>query len=277
LQRELWHKLLPFAASVWATNWLANLFDMTDRWMIVQCSGMAAADSLAAVGNYHAARLLPLPLLGVAAILRSAVLPHLSHDWELGRHDDVSDKLNLTLKLWGLATLAVSATLLLAGPFIFEIAFQGKYAQGLAVLPLTMAYMSWAGAAAVASSYLWCAERAGLASLPLLLGLIANISLNLVLVPMFGLPGAVMATAAANALALALMRWLSENLGLKRDSGVWVVCGALLLLSFGAAAACIGLLLLLHQALQREWLLNSAERRQIAQVWSSWRNRTSET
>src|SRR5262249_949337 len=27
-QRDLWRKLIPFAASVWIANWLANLFDL---------------------------------------------------------------------------------------------------------------------------------------------------------------------------------------------------------------------------------------------------------
>ena len=32
---ELWRKIVPFAASVWVTNWLANLFGIVDRWMLL--------------------------------------------------------------------------------------------------------------------------------------------------------------------------------------------------------------------------------------------------
>src|SRR2546423_3286202 len=36
---ELWRKIIPFAASVWVSNWLSNLFDLADRWMLVRYSG----------------------------------------------------------------------------------------------------------------------------------------------------------------------------------------------------------------------------------------------
>jgi PST family polysaccharide transporter len=262
--RELWSKIVPFAASVWVTNWLANLFDVVDRWMLVHYSGHTAAEALAEVGNYHAARVLPLPLLAVAALLRSAVLPHLSHDWENGRRQEVSARLNLCVKLWGLTMLSGAAALLAVAPWLFQVAFGGKFEGGLAVLPLTLAYLSWAAIANVAGSYLWCAERAGLGSLALLAGLLANVGLNLALVPWLGLAGAVCATALANALALGLTHAFNDALGVRRDLGVWAISAAPCLLMLGPLPVLVALVLLLHQAVRREWLFTADEKRKLA-------------
>src|SRR5262249_48196883 len=49
--RDLWAKLLPFALWLWVSNWLANLFDIVDRYMIVHYGGLAAAEALDQVGQ----------------------------------------------------------------------------------------------------------------------------------------------------------------------------------------------------------------------------------
>ena len=41
-RRDMWARLLPFAVWVWVTNWLANTFDVADRYMIVHYSGLSA-------------------------------------------------------------------------------------------------------------------------------------------------------------------------------------------------------------------------------------------
>ena len=57
------------------------------------------------------------------------ILPHLSHDWEAGRRSEVSARMNLTLKLLGLLLFAGSIAILLAAPFLFDVAFDGKFAR----------------------------------------------------------------------------------------------------------------------------------------------------
>lgn len=257
---ELGRKLLPFAANVWITNWLANLFEIADRYMIVHHSGMPADVALAQVGNYHAARVMPMVMIAVAALLRSAVLPHLSHDWESGRRDDVSRQLSLTVRMLGLALLAGSIVLLLVAPFIFEYGFRGKFEGGLAVLPLTLTYLCWVGLMVVASSYLWVAERAMLGSLSLALGLAVNIGLNLVLLPRYGLHGAVMATAAANAVTLGTTFWFNRLAAMRIDTGMIVMAMSPACLALGPWTSLAVLLVLMHQALTRQWLFSTAER-----------------
>ena len=63
--KNFWPRLLSFAAWVWVTNLLYNLFDVIDRYMIVHTS--SAADPLAEIGNYHSSRIVPLLLVSVAS------------------------------------------------------------------------------------------------------------------------------------------------------------------------------------------------------------------
>jgi O-antigen/teichoic acid export membrane protein len=189
---DLWRKIVPFAASVWVTNWLANL-----------------------------------------------------------------------LKLWGLALLVASVVLLLAAPTLFDVAFRGKYSGGLEVLSLTVLYLGWEGLSAVATSYLWCAERPSLGSLPLAAGLALNIGLNLLLVPTYGLHGAVTATTLANLLSLTLAYALNAYLGAKPGRAVWLVSLAPASLLLGAWATAAVTLVLLHQAWHRDWLFDAAEKARL--------------
>ncbi len=179
--------LLSFAAWVWVGNLLYNLFDVADRYMIVHTSN--APDPLAVVGSYHSSRIVPLLLVSIATLLGTMLLPHLSHDWESGRRERVSATMNLMLKLLGLLLFTGSIAILLAGPFLFNVAFNGKFRGGLEVLPWTLTYCSWFGLATMAQMYLWCAERAHLSCLALFIGLVTNIGLNLLLLPHYGLPG----------------------------------------------------------------------------------------
>ncbi len=226
-QSSFWARLVPFAVWMWVTNLIANLFDLIDRYMIVHHSGMSASEALVQVGYYHSSRIVPLLFVGVAALLASMITPHLTADWEVGRRDEVVRRLNLTLKLLAVALLAVSVAMLFVAPLLFSVGFQNKFEGGLIVLPCTLAYCAWFGLFAVAQNYLWCAERAGLASLPLALGFVLNIGLNLLWLPRYGLPGAVWATTVANFVALVMTYGLSRWYGMRVDPGTWLVSLAL--------------------------------------------------
>ena len=104
-----------------------------------------------------------------------------------------------------LAAIGASAAVLFIAPWLFGVAFQGKFAGGLAVLPWTLAYCIWFGAAMIAQQYLWCAERAGLVGIALAAGLAVNVAVNLLLLPRLGLQGVVIAAAAANLVSLVLI------------------------------------------------------------------------
>jgi len=86
---------LPFAGWVLLGSVLINLLGVIDRYMILHFSPrLSAKAALDAVGNYYAARVVPLLLVSIATMLATIIIPHLSHDWEAGRRDLVVSMLN---------------------------------------------------------------------------------------------------------------------------------------------------------------------------------------
>lgn len=265
-QRAFWAKLLPFAMWMWLTNLLANLFEVIDRYMIIHHSGMEAGEALRQVGFYHSSRIVPLLFVAVAGLLGSLITPHLSHDWETGRRESVTLRLNLALKLLLYTLFASSVAVLFFAPFLFNVAFQNKFQGGLEVLPWTLTYCAWFGTVAVAQNYLWCAERPGLTSVALLLGLLLNIACNLVLLPRYGLQGAVWSTTLANLAALSLTYLFSAWQGMRVDIGTWLLTFTLATLALGPWAS-LGILITLTAA---AWgglgILSDDERRQLHEM-----------
>lgn len=262
----LWGKLVPYAVSLWLTNWLSNLFAMVDRYMIIHYSGRTPDDALDMVGQYHAARLAPVLLLLFAGLLGSILLPHLSHDWEAGRRHEVSRRLNMFLKVFGLSLLGIGAAVLVFAPLLFDLVLQGKYPLGLAVLPGTLAYCIWAGIGFVARTYLWCDEKVALSSLAYLLGLVTCILLNLVLLPQFGLHGAVWATTAGNLAALGMILLLGRARGFELEAGTLLVMLLPVALLFGRWPALVVALAALALALFTQVVLSRVEKRQLADL-----------
>lgn len=201
---------------------LWNLFDVVDRYMIVHLLPGTPAEALAEVGNYRSSRVLPLLLSSITIMIAGALLPHLSHDWEAGRRRQVVDRLNMFLKIWSVLLTAGAAVVLFAAPVLFRVGFQSKFAGGLHVLPWTLTYCTWFGLSMLLQTYLWCSERAYVASIVAALGVLVNVGLNLVLLPRMGLQGAVLATAAANGTALLLMSLLCRRYGFNLHRGTIV-------------------------------------------------------
>lgn len=242
-QTSFWARLVPFALWVWVTNLLANTFEMADRYMLVHWSGWSAEQSLREVGYYHSSRLIPLLFVSVTCMLGALVMPHFSQDWEAGRRQLVAARLSLMLKVLLFALFSAAIAVLALAPLLFEHAFRGKLAGGLAVLPWPLAYCIWFGIIPVAQNYLWCAEKARAGSIAFFLGLVLNIGLNSLLIGPFGLHGAAWSTTAANLLVLLLIYAFSAWSGMRIERGVLLLTFIPLALPLGPLAAC-GVLLL---------------------------------
>ena len=188
--------------------------------MLVHCSGLDNAAALALVGHYHASRIMPLLFLSVADLLAGAVMPYLSHDWESGARERVSERLNMVLKVTSLVMLAGGVVVLWTAPLLFHLAFGDRYDEGLAVMPWTLTYCVWYSLLLVAQNYVWCAEKAKLAVLPLVGGLLVNIGIDLLLIPAWGLLGAVVATTIATGVALGAIYWINHRAGMQFDRGM---------------------------------------------------------
>jgi O-antigen/teichoic acid export membrane protein len=246
--REFWPTLVRFAVWIWMTNFLCHLFAVVDRYMLVHWSGLENAEALALVGHYHASRIVPLLFLSVADMLTGVVTPYLSHDWEAGARQRVSDHLNLILKFASLVMFAGGVLVLLVAPILFHYAFDRRYDEGLRIMPWPMTYCVWYGLLLVAQNYLWCAEKAKLATLPILAGLLANIAINVLLIPAWGLLGAVISTTVATGLALAVLYLINRRIGMQIQPGlIWLtiapaaMCGGALcgLAGFAAVVAAL--------------------------------------
>ena len=255
-------KMAPLAAGIMVVNLLTNLFGLADPALIVH---FAPGDSLAVLGQYHSSRVLPLLLVSVAGLLSAIILPHLSHDWEAGRPRQAAARLSLALKVssWGLT--AASAGLLLFGPMLFTGAWGQKFADGLAVLPWTLTMCVWFGIVMLAQQYLWCAERTRWVCAALAVGLAINVGLNIVLLPRWGLHGAVWGTTVANGVTLLIILAMNCRLGFCCDRGLALALLAPLMLPLGALPT-LGLLVgLAACAAAGCGLLSDEEREMIRQ------------
>jgi PST family polysaccharide transporter len=276
-QRELWAKLLPFAAWVWVANLLTNLFDSSGRWMLLNWTPGATEqiqDALA--GNYHVAQLIPTLMVTLASMLGGTLLPYLARDWESGRRERVSDKMNLALKLLALALLGGSMVVMLLKPVLFQVAFRGKFAQGEAILHLALAGCAWSALIAFSQAYLWCAERARYGCFALAIGLAVNILLHWLWVPSYGIHGSMLATAVASLAVLGVLLTICVRAGLRLDRGTVVtsLLPGLLLFGFWPAAlvlaGCLAVLVT-----RRAWLFTPNEGAVLSEVgrgiWKKFR------
>lgn len=265
--------IAKFAAWMWLANALTNLFTYVDRYVMLHCCGLDEVGAMTLIGNYHTARILPLLISSVAITVAGAMLPHLSHDWECGRVERVSRRSALSLKLLSLGLTLAGLAVLLAAPLLFNVALHGKFNAGRDVLAWTLVCGVWAGLHTSAFNYLWCAERSRLVSVAIFAGLLLNIGLNLVLVPRFGLAGAVWGTCLASLAVLLLAVWFSSKAGLPADKRLLAMLAVPLLLclpTWGAAAALFAVTGLCWRT---NWLLSADEQQQLGYVVEAFWNK----
>lgn len=267
----IWSKLVPFAAALWLSNALANLFSVADRYILIHHSGLGADESLALTGEYHSSRLLPMVLANFSVLLATVSLPYLSHDWETGPRANVSLRLNLLLKLAGLGLVAAATALWFLSPLLFAWLLRDKFQAAPELLSLTLAYACLSGMVSIAKNYLWCAERAVLVGLAYAAALAVNIGLNLVLAPRFGVYGIAQGTCVAHVGLLLLIYAFGRANGFAVGRGTFVISALPLLLWLGRAWTLVGLLMVLLMALAGELVFDRAEKRQIAEAISRYR------
>jgi O-antigen/teichoic acid export membrane protein len=160
------------------------------------------------------------------------------------------------MMVFGVAVLAMA-------PLLFHTVLQGKYDDGLHVLPWTMAGCIWYGVYIVAQNYLWCAEKARLSTAPLIIGLLINVVLNFILLPTQGLHGAVLATAISTCVCLMVVLWLNRLHGMRVDGGTWLLALAPTAIGFGLWPAAIATIVVLAASLTTPWLLTALEQREL--------------
>jgi PST family polysaccharide transporter len=265
--RSFWSRLLPFAAWLWVSNTLFNLFDTADRLMIVHfAQGHVSTDAL--VGQYHSSRVVPTLLVAVSGMLAGVILPYLSEYWERGDRAKASRTTLLTLKVCTLLYVFGGAVVLTLAPLLFGTLLQGRYDAGLQILPGTLVYCIWFGLTILTESHLLCAEQARSTSLALILGLVVNIVLNAILLPWLGLVGAVTATAIANAIALCVTLRLAKSWGLQLDRQTVALTALPIVLLLGSQWTLAVLLAIAWLVIRGGLIFDAAERGVLATAWT---------
>ena len=161
---------------------------------------------------------------------------------------------------------AVAVAVLIFAPLLFEVAFRNKLSGGMHVLPWALVYCSLFSLFVIVQNYLWCAERAGLSSLALLIGLIVSVSAGLVLLPAYGLQGAVWSATCANIVALGAMYFLSAMLGMRFDRGTWILTIAPISVGLGLWPAMAVLIAVIAVMLTTNWIFTAVEKRQLTDL-----------
>ncbi len=199
---SMWRCVLPFALAIWSMNLLSNVFALSDRYMILHWLPAGGMDPQAAVGQYHSGRIFPVLLMSVATMISGVMLPYLSADWESGRREQV--RLQIRRMMLGVSVVftAGAAVTLLFAPWLFSQVLEDRYSDGLVLMPMAFVFSIWFALISVGENYLWVSERGKWIAIATAVGLGMNIVLNLALLPLWGLHGAVVATLIANGVVL---------------------------------------------------------------------------
>lgn len=269
---EMWVRIAPFALWLWFSNILQNMFEISDRYMLIHWSTGTVDEAHNSVGQYHSGRVIPLLLLGVAAMLEGILLPYMTANVEAGKTEKARKQMNWAIKLIAIGFTLASIMILFFAPLLFNWVLEGRYNGGLEVLPLTMAYCIWMGLGIVGQSFLWVAEKGKLVMVVTGVTLVLNLALNAFLIPALGLWGAVLATSIACFVFMALFLELNRWMKCPTDAGVWLTALLPLILILPVSmilpvTALIGML-----GFKTEWVFTNEEKTEIVgesrKVWA---------
>lgn len=261
-QSVMWNRVVPFAMSIWVMNLLSNLFDVIDRYMLLYLAD-SQEQGAALVGQFHSARILPLLLTSLTMMLSSMLLPYLAADWESGNKHRVKDALQLTSKLSMGFFFLLSILSLAIAPTLFNQFLEGRFSDGLAIMPIALSHCCFLATGTLLQNYFWCIEKGRVVGFILALGLLINFALNLWWVPIYGLVGAMAATTVAGGAILALTWWSLYCHGIELDRNSFILSLLPVALLFGALPAmCIAAVLIVLTS-RTSLLLSTEEKNRI--------------
>ena len=156
---KMWKRIAPFAIWLWASNFVTNMFEVSDRYMLIHWSDGSVADAHGFVGQYHSGRVLPLLLVGIAVVIDGMLLPYATALWEKGKTTEAKKMVNTAFKLTSIGFTIAGIAILLVSPFVFKVIFEGRYDAGLSVLPTTMLYCIWFSLLNLLATYLLVIEK----------------------------------------------------------------------------------------------------------------------
>lgn len=273
---DMIRRLAPYATALWMMNLIGNLFELSDRYMILHF--IPATETLsaeiagqAAVGQYHSGRIIPMLLLSLGTMIGGVMLPYLSADWEARRFEAVQTRLRDALLAVSIVFTSGSAVAILLGPWIFNVLLQGRYTDGMTLMPMALCFCTWAALVTVGQNYLWTVEKGKWVPVAMAAGLFSNLALNAWLLPMLGLQGAVIATLCSHGVVMGGVWLAMVGCGYKVDLTLVVLSLLPVSLLFSPYVAllfaiAIGLMVWNDDATRQRWLESLPEKVR-AKLW----------
>jgi PST family polysaccharide transporter len=261
--RALWARILPYAVALWVMNLLSNLFEVSDRYMLLHLIPGAEQVGQALVGQYHCGRILPNLLTSIALMLGGVLLPYISADWEAGQPQRIAARLRQVMQSVSIGFTLLAIAAMCVAPLLFHYGFRDRYQQAEAILPISMTQAIWVSLFIVAQSYLLCIERGKRLAALMVTGLLVNLLLNWWMIQQWGLVGAVLATSTANLFTLLLLLWQMGRHGCWLGWGTLTLCLTPLTVAAGPVVASLALAIIFVIAGRTAWLLSASDRQQL--------------
>ncbi len=253
-------RILPYAGMLWMMNFLANLFEVSDRYMLLHLSQGGEAVGQALVGQYHAGFIFPNLLISFSLMLSGILLPYLSADWESERRPQIITRLRQMLQCVSVGFTMFAVVAMCLAPWLYGWVFDGRYQSAERVLPIALLQAIWISLFFVGQTYLLCAERGRQLVGLLCAGLAVNLCLNWLLIQHFGLAGALMATASANLVLLMLLLLYITSCGERVGLATLGLCSLPICLLGGPLCASLTLFVVLLIAGRTNLLLSNHDR-----------------
>lgn len=186
---SLFRAMLAFGIPMIGYELSSIILAMGDRYVIQH---MLGADAL---GVYSAAYNLCEYIDGViVASFSAAAMPMYLRLWEEEGRDQVMAFVRRFLHVFFLVALPVVAGLAAVGAELITFLASEKYRAGAVIIPWVMAGMALGGITTVAGAGLYIEKRTRTIMLMVLAAAVLNLILNVVLIPVFDILGAAMAT-----------------------------------------------------------------------------------
>ncbi|WP_256393055.1 oligosaccharide flippase family protein [Natronoarchaeum rubrum] len=200
---------IPFMVSQVSSNFLSK----ADRLLIGYFLGPTS------VGVYTAAYKLANTILLFALPINSSFFPEFSRLWEAGKKSEARSFLNSGIKYFLILSCPSIAGFFLVGNNLLHYLIPATEASDAAILVpfLGIGITCW-GVIRLQSSLFFAAEITKPIGLLRLFGALLNVFLNIVLIPAFGLFGAVISTVASYFAVMIIILYLStDSLGMYYD------------------------------------------------------------
>lgn len=180
------------------------LISLTDRYVIAYVLGATS------VGIYSAAYALGSIVMLVVGILGFVLAPAMSKLYDEGYMTELATHLTYSLKyLLLLGIPFVFGTMALSEPILTLFSTPAIAAEGHQIVPLIAASILLYGAFTVISTSLALAKKTALSAVIVILAAVANLALNVLLVPHFGIIGSAVGILIAYALLLVMGAYYS--------------------------------------------------------------------